>query len=716
MWQRYVPDDTHNFLPCRNSIIQSNDGINHLVAGGDKLYHYYDNGNGINWHTETIDNQPGVGQRAQIAEGSDGTLHIAYNVPHINDYGDHKDITRIVSGKQGHWQVQNVPPLYGYIDSFKLDGSNAYHIVHGYTAHSYATNRGGTWQDEYITDFTSDDHFGGMAVETDGTPHLCVFNDMNKTYRHYWRDNSTGWHYEKIIDAPNQIYFSLCDIEVDSSGTLHTFISIPKNDYTNEKELVYLKKTGTGWISSTVIASIDSNVAPDLAVDTDGTKWSACFNVYDNNHIKLGCIQSNSTSIIEYVSPQNPYSHTFPFAITRDAQRKTHLYLLQDNGEIRYADNTPSDHWLTRNGIDRKGKTEVGALAYDKEENLHLLYRERYTNTLRYVMKPKNGHFTEHETVDTNLPLYDNFVQPDIDVSDDGTVHICYGGSTTDGGNRLIYAFRKNGQWQSSDIDTNTSRCTIRAQKSANAFIAYYKKAIPIEVKLIDTDPDHAPASGTYRTVTVESGLDGVGAPVTIDISTDNTPHLLYENVEYSLIMPGATTHTLKHATVTQDGTVNIETVEQWENDGDSTGNFSIAVDKHGITHISYFRHDSNTDNNKTVRYATNANGSWQTKQIFSFAKNNHLGIDMSGEVHLCYERLYNFANPGALICAHLQNGAHTDETVSSHNTFNDMTVSERGSIAVSQDAFEERDVAVYEKHGNKGLGMLPAIITYLLD
>lgn len=54
---------------------------------------------------------------------------------------------------------------------------------------------------------------------------------------------------------------------------------------------------------------------------------------------------------------------------------------------------------------------------------------------------------------------------------------------------------------------------------------------------------------------------------------------------------------------------------ETVDNSGDVGQSSSIAVDKSGKVHISYYDHD---DDNNTLKYATNASGSWVTTAIDS--------------------------------------------------------------------------------------------------
>ncbi len=105
------------------------------------------------------------------------------------------------------------------------------------------------------------------------------------------------------------------------------------------------------------------------------------------------------------------------------------------------------------------------------------------------------------------------------------------------------------------------------------------------------------------------------------------------------------TTSSLKYAT-NRSGAWVVTTIETSVANVNIVGEMNdIAVDQGGNAHLSYHNMDNNVSdaNVETIRYATNASGSWTKSNVFTPASSvtyaeNEICVDATGKVHLAFE------------------------------------------------------------------------------
>lgn len=315
-WETVTVDDS-GWVGIDPMIAVDSDNNPHIAyydqGNRDLKYAYF---NGASWVAETVDSDGDVGEEPGIDVDSNGIPHISYQ--------DHTNSALCYATKEnGVWNVTTIDSVSVDIEamstSLKVDSNDDIHIAYSFGIHDidsfdedvfrYAFYDGNSWDIEYVrktgsdviidVDSSNNPHISfkgdadnkdrimyatkssgswnievvdinakaegdtGIAVQSDGTPHI-VYHDFDNGLIKYTTKTESEWTILTVAD--NQDNQEGVKIDVDSNNVAHVIYSdIPKNVDTGY--MVYAKKDGSSWIKENVYM-MDN---PAIVVDFLGT-------------------------------------------------------------------------------------------------------------------------------------------------------------------------------------------------------------------------------------------------------------------------------------------------------------------------------------------------------------------------------------------------------------------------------------------------------------
>ena len=212
------------------------------------------------WATTTIDTTGAVGEQASMAADSDGRPHIVYS-------DDRLKVLRYAYYDGADWQIETLAADTGQLgtryNSIAVDSANHPHVayINDDNYIRYAYHNGASWQIETADDAADIDNYISLAVDSAGWPHIAFFNTEDDELAYLHKDG-TGWHRESVVGG-DSYPGRYCSIAVDSSGYPH--ISHYSDD---EADLFYSHKDGGGWHTETVDSDDDVGKYTAIALDS----------------------------------------------------------------------------------------------------------------------------------------------------------------------------------------------------------------------------------------------------------------------------------------------------------------------------------------------------------------------------------------------------------------------------------------------------------------
>jgi hypothetical protein len=198
-----------------------------------------------------------------------------------------------VSDASGGWESAVVGSTHGgQAWDLRIDGqAHAHAFFVGASAanepshNRYASNAGGSWQDEIILN----EAFGGVAtLDAQGHPHL-VYPGLQGM--HHVTRGDDGWHDELL---PLDAGLSVSGLAVDGAGHLHVAFSF-------QPRILYATNASGAWVTSTVLETSDSNAAyvANFALDANGQPTFAYDLANCLNQTNGDCSKPNQIGVID---------------------------------------------------------------------------------------------------------------------------------------------------------------------------------------------------------------------------------------------------------------------------------------------------------------------------------------------------------------------------------------------------------------------------------
>jgi hypothetical protein len=606
-----------------------------------------------NWISETVDPSSDcsiydAGRYSSIAVDKQKNVHIGY-------YEFSYESLKYITDRTGEWISETVCDLCATSDiSLAVDSSGNAHISYFAGALSYATNAAGSWTFNNIDTEGNTGHYTSIAIDAGNKMHISYFNNTLSQIR-YATDMSGSWTL-KIIDTVGNANFT--SIAVDSGTKVH----IAYSDNVSGSGLKYASSTSGSWIT----ASVDpgQNIR-NGSIDIDGSGKSH-IGYYDGTFhvLKYATNRTGTWAVATVDSTGWVGSYA---SIDVDSSRVHISFHDEKLSDLKYAARSCSNlSWKDENC------DNIDGVDADKDGYVSTYSGGTDCNDNDPAIHPDAADMVG-DSIDQNCDNLDG-----IDADRDGFASTASGGTDCDDNDSLRYPGAVDfvgsgfcaqwGTWTVSTLDTacqTGSRTSIAADSNGKIHIAYYN----------NTGKDllyASNASGTWVYQTVDSP-DMVGLHPSIGIDKNNKVHIGYydftsDNLKYATNLSGSwekqTVESLgivgNYVSLAVDSNNKVHmsykddiayalkytnnTAGSWvpliiDTDGYGPVDTAIALDSSSKVHISYAM---DMQNSKSIRYVTNASGSWIIRTFENFwsyggDQFTSIAVDRNSKVHISY-------------------------------------------------------------------------------
>ncbi len=520
------------------------------------------------------------------------------NIPHIV-YGGDNLYHAYLSGSNFVTEVIDNSPGLGEYASLFIDKNDYMHISYYNPTNlslMYATNSGGVWSKTTIDSGNNVGMYSSIAVDNNGFVHIAYYDAT--TYDLKYATNLSGVWVTQVVES-QFISGEYCSIAVDSLNNPH--IAYYKRGFTpNKGVLQYATKVGAVWSIQTLDDQGDGVYVgqfTSIFIDRFGNIHISYFDAtqYDLRYVSNISGVWSTPVIVESTSDVGRYN-----SLVVDNNGFVHItYYNNSNGTLRYANNVSGS--FVPSLVDNSASVGIhNSLAIDKNGILHASYYDSTNAKVKYAMRLTTGNWTNFRFVDTagSVGQY-----PSIYLDSLKRPHICYYDAFF--GGELKYAYKASGVWNLSTIDNggvsnyNVGRyCNIKTDSSNKVHISYLdisrgniKYITNSSGGWVSENPDNINTVGQFQT---SLAVDSNGKIHISYYDSANGGELRYSNNINGYWV----------SAVVDDGGATNTNVGQYN---------SIAVDKNGFVHISYY-----DATNADLKYATNVSGSFVTYTIDS--------------------------------------------------------------------------------------------------
>ena len=318
-------------------------------------------------------------------------------------------------------------------------------------------------------------------------------------------------------------------------------------------------------------------------------------------------------------------------SMATDANGKVHVSYISDNyeGDLLYATNR-TGNWVSETLIS-SGNIQSHAIAIDKNGDAHIVYGDGdYGHQELMYITNTSGDWSTPVIVEPNAL---ECVSVCIKSDSENNIHISYMTSPWSNGS-LYYLKNTTGSWSSEMIEQNSyNSSSFDLDTSGYAHFSYYNMSMGSGITYRTNSPD-----GIWKNaVAVEDDWQGGQLESLItDIAVDleSKPQISYVGAE-----PAWGNEDTKYAYL--EGGQWYDTIID---DGKFYGSFNVIdTDLNSKAHIVY-----NYLTTSEIRYATNAEGSWETHllepnsdHVFDLNERDihDINADALGYVHIVYSK-----------------------------------------------------------------------------
>ena len=227
-------------------------------AVGELRYAWHD---GLTWHVETVEDQPGsTGWHVSLALDS-------LDQPRISYYSPYSDSLMYAEYYSDTWHIQTVgdPDTSGGQTSLALDSAEEPHIAYWDSTHlavKYAYRSGTIWHFDTVTTMAAGGQSASLALDVDSGdhPHLCYY-DYEADELIYAHHDGATWQSDPVADLTSY-NGQECSLVLDAQDRPH--ISY------RDLGLWYATHTGSAWQRTSVDDDFFAGDTSSLALDSEG--------------------------------------------------------------------------------------------------------------------------------------------------------------------------------------------------------------------------------------------------------------------------------------------------------------------------------------------------------------------------------------------------------------------------------------------------------------
>ncbi len=582
----------------------------------------YATNSGGSWVNITVDGAGiHVGEFSSLGVDSNGKAHIAY-------YDNTNHGIKYATNAGGSWVNNTIDDTTNDVYSsvrLAVDKTNKVHIAYFDVEGSkikYASNASGNWINE-------------TAVETDTTKYISIATDSSSRPYIAYRGGTSGdlkvamkdgnaWS-SLAIDTTTLMNWQV-SLAIDSDDKLH----IAYYD-DNANDLRYASNATGSWNYDIVDSYYDVGFMNSIAIDSNNKAFIAYI---DETHSRLKVATNAGARWILQDVDNGPGTGSWN-DIAVDSNGVVHIvYYNQTSGNLMHA------YWASA----RAGwQTEIvdntaglfASMVVDKHNKVHVAYYDSNFQALKYANNV-NGEWVNSTVDDTGTTMVGLWNAIGVDSND--KVHIIYTVSIEPTDNKLKYANNTNGDFAE---DFATSYIENSGVKNAGVSLVVDREDV-LHVAFITTSNELMSGTKTgpsnWNITSVDGTTGSLGFWNSMVIDSHGRAHITYyhdQTITGSLMYATNETGNWVSSTLDQDGNVGqrsvlgldandglyvyysdstalkgnfaINTQGVWMkttiNDSDNAGFGSLALDRYGRAHVSYF--DTTTS---SLKYAVSIN------------------------------------------------------------------------------------------------------------
>jgi hypothetical protein len=549
----------------------------------DLKYAWHD---GLAWHIETIDSGGGCTSLVLDASGRPHISYIGYaNGDSTAQVVGKSKIDTLQIAEMGHLSPQKAirwSPIAG-LSVRKRKVSRCLELYRSGDL-KYAWHDGLVWHIETVDSEGDVGHYNSLALDGSGRPHISYYDKDNGDLKYAWHDGLV-WHVE-TIDSEGDVgeYTSLA---LDGAGRPHISYhhcrsrpSTPSSCITGDLDHAWFD--GVTWWIETIDSARLSGLYTSLVLGEAGQRhisYCSFFRECDTHGCQLKCDElryarydGESWQVETIDSERGVGTYT---SLALDGTGRPHISYSGDGVKYAWYDGTA---WYTET-VDTIG--QYTSLALDGADRPHISYyggSQMYTYDLKYAWH--DGTDWHVETVDSEgvVGEYTSLALDGV-----GRPHISYHDGTN---HNLKYTWHDGTTWHIETVDSEGwvgKYTSLALDRSGQPHIIYHGSG---GLKYAWHD------SGEWHVETVDNEIY-VGYAPSLALDGASRPHVSY--CELGEMIPFVSSHCIGLKYAWHDGTTwRIETVENGWNVG---GHTSLALDRSGRPHISYYA--GNTDDLK---------------------------------------------------------------------------------------------------------------------
>ncbi|MBI4824804.1 MAG: hypothetical protein HY807_00065, partial [Nitrospirae bacterium] len=506
-----------------------------------------------------------------------------------------------------------------------VDSDGIPHIVYGADSLYHAYFNGNEWHYETIYDHPVAGLYSSsmdISFTLDADDNLHIVFPSRDSGILYATNKSGAWTVESVVKSGNDL-----SIAVDSAGKAHisyreTIDTVDINgDHSYTLNLKYATNASGSWVFKTIDTG-RTGWQSSIAVDSSGKIHIAYLDMYIDDILKYA---TNSSGLWNITTIDNSGNVGSP-SITIDSSNKAHvIYLDTTDGLARnfvYANNR-TGAWIKEYALSgQSSSVNISGNSLDPSGKLHFLLMD--TGTIKHVTN-SSGSWTTELIANGAINPYGSC---SMTLDNSGKVHTAYVSTKFGETNKLNYLTNHSGNWAGSLADSGSSSGnsnSIAVDSSGHVHISYINSADGKNTTFGKLSYA-SNASGTWRKEVIDN-LSHVYSPDATSIAVDRYGYVHISYYDSGSRIP-------KYATNAYGKWV-IENVDIKESAIQISGESSIALDSSGKVHISYSCKYTASSSPQCLAYVTNATGAWTHKILYSGAGSSKIAIDSLDNVHI---------------------------------------------------------------------------------